>query len=254
MKALPARGVATTLLTRAPDIVLPISSSVGSEGNSYANHYLIRTFRPGHPVFSVRSGQLPGNGTQKTQKTTTRRAGPKVWLAAILTVGALLAFRDDNPIFWRPFLDVVSEFVLDRPITLMLGGGGRVIDGDTLDVDGKRVRLHGIDAPESGQTCRRRLRMWECGVEATRALERLIGISAVTCEKRATDRYGRMVATCDAGGRNLNARMVRQGYAVAYYQHGGGAYAADEAIARARRAGIWSGRFVAPADWRKRRR
>ncbi|WP_405402551.1 thermonuclease family protein [Paracoccus sp. Ld10] len=83
----------------------------------------------------------------------------------------------------------------------MLGGGARVIDGDTLDVDGKRVRLHGIDAPESNQTRRHQLRVGECGVEATRALERLIGISAVTCEKRATDRYGRMVATCDAGGR-----------------------------------------------------
>ncbi|WP_405402595.1 thermonuclease family protein [Paracoccus sp. Ld10] len=131
----------------------------------------------------------------------------------------------------------------------MLGGGARVID-----VDGKRIRLHGIDALESGQTCRRRSRIWECGVEATRALERLIGISAVTCKKRATDRYGLMVAICDAGGRNLNARMVRQGYAVAYFEDGGRAYAADEAIARASHAGIWSGRFVTPADWRKGRR
>jgi len=103
----------------------------------------------------------------------------------------------------------------DQTVVQVLGGGARIIDGDTRD--GTRVGLHGIHAPESGRTCRRRLRIWACGVEATRALELLIGISSVTCEKRATDRYGRMVETCHAGGRNLNARMVRQGYAVAYY-------------------------------------
>lgn len=199
-------------------------------------------------------GKWPRMARRKRKKKATRCAGPKVWLAAILKVGALFAFGDDNPAFRRLFLDVISEFVLDQPVTQVLGGEARIIDGDTLDVDGKRVRLHGIDAPESGQTCRRRLRIRACGVEATRAFERLIGISAVTCEKRVTDRYGRMVGTCHAGGRNLNARMERQGYAVAYYQYGGRAYAVDEAIARASRAGIWSGRFVTPADWRQGKR
>lgn len=75
-------------------------------------------------------------------------------------------------------MNIISELMLVHPVTQMLGGGARAINGDTLDVDGKRVCLHGIDAPETGQTCRRRLRIWACGVEATRALERLIGISA----------------------------------------------------------------------------
>ena len=76
----------------------------------------------------------------------------------------------------------------------------RVIDGDTLDVGGVRIWLQGIDAPESGQSCRAGGKRWACGREATRALAGRIGGRSVECQERDRDRYGRLVATCSASG------------------------------------------------------
>ncbi|WP_245292392.1 thermonuclease family protein [Rhizobium sp. 9140] len=136
----------------------------------------------------------------------------------------------------------------------LAGGGGetvigqpRVVDGDTLAIGRDRIRLIGIDAPESEQTCERDGRDWNCGQEARRHLARLIGKTAVACEGRADDRYGRRLAICAAGGEDLNARMVEDGFAVAF-----GDYEVEEADARARRAGLWAGTFDRPRDWRAR--
>ncbi|WP_435168761.1 thermonuclease family protein [Falsirhodobacter sp. 1013] len=180
-------------------------------------------------------------------------------MAGVLLVVALFTLGDNIPFARRLILDVAGQVLISTPVGSLLGGrlmgaGARVIDGDTLQVGKDRVRLHGIDAPESRQTCFRGRRAWACGVEATRALERLIGISDLKCQKRATDRYGRTVAECQAGGQNINAWMVRNGWAVAYRQYGGSRYVADEAIAKRRKAGIWVGRFVMPWDWRKGKR
>ncbi|MCD7110371.1 thermonuclease family protein [Rhizobium sp. DKSPLA3] len=126
-------------------------------------------------------------------------------------------------------------------------GQPRVVDGDTLALGRDRIRLIGIDAPEGAQTCERDGETWACGQEARRHLARLIGTTAVLCEGRADDRYGRRLAVCAAGGEDLNARMVADGFAVAF-----GDYAAEEAEARANRAGLWAGTFDRPQDWRAR--
>ncbi len=75
-------------------------------------------------------------------------------------------------------------------------GPARVIDGDTLDIAGQRIRLHGIDAPESKQRCRAGRSEIECGKEATKVLRSIIARESVTCEERDVDRYGRIVAVC----------------------------------------------------------
>lgn len=131
-----------------------------------------------------------------------------------------------------------------------LAGRASVIDGDTLEVQGQRVRLHGIDAPESGQTCKRPSgEVWRCGQRAAFALADRIGSQAVTCSARDRDRYGRIVAVCGAGG-DLNAFMVRNGWAVAYRRYSSD-YLAAEREAQAAGAGIWSSQFVMPWDWRR---
>ena len=124
----------------------------------------------------------------------------------------------------------------------------RVIDADTVDVDGTRFRLHGIDAPETRQTCRAMGRTWNCGQAATEALRsRAEGMS---CAGGETDRYGRTIGTCSAAGADLNAWLVANGWALAYLQYSGD-YADEEARARAARLGIHRGRFVDPWDWRR---
>ena len=94
--------------------------------------------------------------------------------------------------------------------------GALVTDGDTVRLAGERVRLHGIDAPESKQTCVAGGRRWRCGSEATRALARRIGGRPIACEERDRDRYGRIVAVCRVRGEDLNRWMMRQGWALAY--------------------------------------
>lgn len=134
-----------------------------------------------------------------------------------------------------------------------LTGPARAIDGDTLVLGRARIRLHGIDAPESAQRCRARGRLWACGREATRALARLIGRKQIACEERDRDRYGRIVAVCTAAGQDLNAWMVAEGWALAYRRYSR-AYVAAERRARAAKRGVWRGQIVAPWDWRRGKR
>ena len=81
-----------------------------------------------------------------------------------------------------------------------LMGPASVIDGDTINIRGQRIRLHGIDAPESAQSCRDgQGRDYRCGQKATSALAEKIGKQTVSCEQRDIDRYKRVVAVCRAG-------------------------------------------------------
>jgi endonuclease YncB( thermonuclease family) len=122
-----------------------------------------------------------------------------------------------------------------------LSGPARVIDGDTLDIDGRRVRLEGIDAPETGQTCGRRLfGTWDCGKASARALQKLVAGRELSCENRGTDKYGRMLGVCFVGGEDVNAVMVREGLAWAFVKYSQ-SYVPEEAEARAHRLGVWQG-------------
>ncbi|MFN3273318.1 MAG: thermonuclease family protein [Paracoccus sp. (in: a-proteobacteria)] len=147
--------------------------------------------------------------------------------------------------------DMLRDILPGMPATEQRAGDTRVIDGDTLEVAGTRVRLFGIDAPEAAQTCRRAGREWACGTDAGTALVAVIAGRKVTCEKQDTDRYGRMVGICWAGSENLNAWMVQNGWAVAYRQYGGKLYDPEEILARVTQRGMWGSEFVMPWDWRK---
>ena len=129
-------------------------------------------------------------------------------------------------------------------------GPARVIDGDTLDISGQRIRLHGIDAPEKAQTCQIEGVPWACGVAAWGELVQLVAGKDLTCEARDVDRYGRVVAVCTADGEDINAAMVAQGWALAYRQFSND-YVGQEGEAHDARLGMWRGEFVAPWDWRR---
>ncbi len=121
------------------------------------------------------------------------------------------------------------------------------IDGDSFRLGGHEVRLVGIDAPEGRQECDRAGRSWACGREAEAALRRLAGGREVICRVEVRDSYGRLLAVCEAGGVELNRRMVEDGWAVAH-----GRYEREEQVAAAARRGLWSGRFERPRAWRDR--
>lgn len=119
------------------------------------------------------------------------------------------------------------------------------IDGDSFHLDGREIRLVGIDAPEGRQTCERAGQPWPCGEEAEARLRRLVGGREVRCVPEKSDRYRRLLSVCRVGQTEINRWMVAEGWAVAY-----GRYETEEASARKRKAGLWSSRFDRPRAWR----
>ncbi len=134
-----------------------------------------------------------------------------------------------------------------------VSGNARVIDGDTIEVEGTRIRLEGIDAPETGQRCARRmLGNWACGAAATEALSRLVEGKRVECTPRGVDKYNRMLGVCFVDGRDVNAWMVRKGLAWAFVRYSQ-AYVAEERAARAEHIGIWQADTETAWDYRAKR-
>lgn len=134
-----------------------------------------------------------------------------------------------------------------------LSGPARVLDGDTIEIGGVRVRLEGIDAPEHGQSCGRvGGGSWNCGSAAANALEKMIGNQSVDCTPSGLDKYGRTLGLCRAGSVDLNAEMVRKGFAWAFVKYST-LYVSAEAEARAASAGVWQGAADPPWVYRERR-
>ena len=131
-----------------------------------------------------------------------------------------------------------------------LVGTATVIDGDTIDIHGQRIRFHGIDAPESNQMCEAGGASYRCGQKSALALSDRIGRTTVSCKGKDVDRYGRIVAVCLKGQEDLNAWMVSQGWAVSYRRYSED-YVIHEDAARAAAIGMWAGKFVMPWDWRR---
>jgi endonuclease YncB( thermonuclease family) len=146
-------------------------------------------------------------------------------------------------------LALLFPFVALADIT----GQASVIDGDTIEIQGQRIRFHGIDAPESRQTCVASGEVWRCGQKAALALADFIGRSPVTCREQDVDRYGRIVAVCYVRGEDVEAWLVVNGWALAYRKYSTD-YVAEEQAAQAARAGIWRGEFIKPWEWRKGKR
>jgi endonuclease YncB( thermonuclease family) len=151
-----------------------------------------------------------------------------------LALAALLLASIAGAALWRP----------GEPSTLE--GAARIIDGDSIEVRGENVRLKGIDAPEMAQTCRRAGQTYSCGETARRHLAALVAGGPVRCRIEGRDRFRRFLGVCEAGPRDLNLAMVRDGWAVGYR-----GYADAEREARDAGRGLWAGAFERPRDWRR---
>ncbi|UWU80724.1 thermonuclease family protein [Bradyrhizobium huanghuaihaiense] len=128
-----------------------------------------------------------------------------------------------------------------------LVGRASVIDGDTLEIHGTRIRLWGIDASESSQLCRGDDSLpYRCGVKAANELDRFIAGRPVQCEPVSRDVYGRTVAKCSVNESDMGEWLVRQGLALDWPRYSKMKYAEAQHEAKQARRGMWSGSYVAP--------
>ena len=135
----------------------------------------------------------------------------------------------------------------------LITGIATVIDGDTLKIGNKYIRIHGIDAPERKQACEIKDLNWMCGADATKLMQSLVKQAKVKCENVNQDRYGRIVGRCFSNGNDLGKTMVASGLALAYRRYSE-EYVAVELIAKIAEKGVWSSKFILPWEWRQGRR
>lgn len=127
-----------------------------------------------------------------------------------------------------------------------------VADGDSFRMNGQRYRLQDIDAPELHQKCKDGAgREWSCGRRARDELRNILSRERIDCRAATSDRFGRSVAVCSAGGRDVGEMMVRNGWATAYKGRGfTSRYISAENEARSAKRGMWAGSFETPRRWR----
>jgi endonuclease YncB( thermonuclease family) len=132
-----------------------------------------------------------------------------------------------------------------------LAGQASVIDGDTLEIHGARIRLWGIDAPEHDQLCRGDDSLpYRCGAAAANKLGAFIAHRLVLCVPKDTDRYGRTVATCRADAEDLGEWLVSEGLALDWPRYSKGRYSAAQREAERAGRGMWAGSYVEPWQYR----
>ena len=140
-----------------------------------------------------------------------------------------------------------------------ISGMVEVIDGDTIKIEKKKIRLFGIDAPEKKQKCQKPWltisfmtfnKDYPCGEISTLKLKNKINNKFITCKSTNKDRYKRFIAECFKGKTNINRWMVRNGYAIVYKKYSN-KYLAAENLAKNEKLGLWVGSFEMPWEWRK---
>ena len=127
----------------------------------------------------------------------------------------------------------------------------KITDGDTIKIDGDKIRFSGIDTPELKQTCDKDGVKILCGLNAKKILVNKIGNNKVTCVREGKDRYKRVLAECFVNNESLSSYLVRSGYAFAYRKYSK-KFIPDEEFAKSNKLGMWSMKFDYPWDWRKK--
>jgi endonuclease YncB( thermonuclease family) len=197
-------------------------------------------------VIRFQTGNAKAHGMKRISHGP-RRTG---WTARLLVASAGLALL--VLVGWRtPEQDRPRK---ERAETAqVLQGRASVIDGDTIRIGSERIRLNGVDAPESRQLCEdAHGAPYRCGSVAANALDAFLAASRPTrCSWVSTDRYGRFVGECArADGADVAGWMVSQGLAIEWVRYSGGRYARAQEAARASKTGVWQGRFDLPWEWR----
>ena len=157
--------------------------------------------------------------------------------------------------FILTYNDVRSEEIKE------ISGNAQIIDGDTIKINSKKIRLYGIDAPESKQMCKKPYltiifftftKDYPCGKISTQKLQKKINNKVITCKILDVDKYKRLIGECYKRNLNLNSWLVSNGYAVAYRKYSK-KYISNEINAKNEKKGLWQGKFEMPWDFRRKK-
>tara|TARA_B100001996_G_scaffold68429_1_gene49910 strand:- start:223 stop:702 length:480 start_codon:yes stop_codon:yes gene_type:complete len=126
-----------------------------------------------------------------------------------------------------------------------------ITDGDTIKINGEKIRFSGIDTPELKQTCIKKGESNSCGITAKQILVDKIGDNKVICVSEGKDQYKRTLAECFVNDESLSSYLVRSGYAFAYRRYSK-KFIIDEDYAKFNKLGMWSMKFDYPWNWRRK--
>lgn len=159
------------------------------------------------------------------------------WLHLFIISGCLSAFSTNSAIAQETkwISPTSSEQIL-------------VIDGDSLEIGKRRIRLMGIDAPEYDQSCKdEKGALYACGKQSAQHLQALINHKKIKCKIHKKDKYDRELCTCYAEDKDLNAQMIKDGQAIVYLESD---YHSEQETAQEDKKGIWRGIFIHPRLFR----
>jgi len=148
------------------------------------------------------------------------------------------------------FLISVSTLIFILTFSQVKSQTIKIVDGDTIHLNGEKIRFTGIDTPELKQTCLKDGVKDPCGVTAKQILIDKIANNNVECISEGKDQYKRILAECFVNNESLSSYLVRSGYAFAYRRYSE-KFIPDEDYARANKIGMWSMEFDYPWDYRK---
>ena len=144
----------------------------------------------------------------------------------------------------------ISSLILITTLKQVNSQELRVVDGDTIHLNGEKIRFTGIDTPELKQTCIKEEAIDPCGMTAKEILIKKISNNKVLCISEGKDQYNRTLAECFVNDESLSSYLVRSGYAFAYRKYSK-KFVPDEDYAKLNKIGMWSMKFSYPWEYRK---
>ena len=151
---------------------------------------------------------------------------------------------------WAILVISISVLVFFFTITNIKSQEIKITDGDTIKINGEKIRFSGIDTPELKQMCTKDDVKNSCGIKAKQILIDKIADNNVYCVNEGKDQYNRTLAECFVNNKSLSSYLVRSGYAFAYRKYSK-KFVADEDYARINKIGMWSMKFEYPWDFRR---
>jgi endonuclease YncB( thermonuclease family) len=189
------------------------------------------------------------------QSQKPKRAGGISTILAAMGVAGAAGYFGPGILQKFPIPSAGQAVASTRADTIV--GRASVIDGDTIEIHGERIRFNGVDAPESSQLCSDSGgRMYRCGARSADALSTWLAASSPTsCSFVERDQYGRFVGNCSrADGASVQRWLVRNGHAMDWPRYSNGAFSKEQAAAKSEKVGIWQGPFQPPWKWRAAQR